>query len=189
VNNGTPVFDPHGKPWVNPDAADADFVASVVARCPSGALQFERTDAGAPEESPDKNQVRVWPDGPLFLTGDIVIENADGSVAYRETRLALCRCGASQNKPFCDNSHIDSGFSSEGTLLRNTMRTSDELTSGPLRIKLAENGPVISEGPVEIVGADAEVHTGVRGAFCRCGQSQNKPYCDGTHKTVGFVAD
>ena len=60
-----------------------------------------------PPEEPDKpTTVEVRPNGPLFLRGQFVVQGPGGAGAGREeTRLALCRCGASENKPYCDNSH------------------------------------------------------------------------------------
>jgi CDGSH-type Zn-finger protein len=48
--------------------------------------------------------------GPLWAKGGIAIESSDGSVYEVRNRQALCRCGKSRNKPFCDGSHIDIGF-------------------------------------------------------------------------------
>jgi CDGSH-type Zn-finger protein len=50
------------------------------------------------------------PKGPLFLRGRIRIKDADGRLIREDTRVALCRCGASENKPFCDGSHRRIGF-------------------------------------------------------------------------------
>jgi len=104
------VFNPKNRPWVDASAAAADEVADVVARCPTGALKFERTDGGAQETPPKEQSVRLVPDGPLYVHGRIQVEDADGRVIATENRVALCRCGASENKPFCDNSHKRVGF-------------------------------------------------------------------------------
>ena len=98
------VFDPERKPWIEPDKAEADAIARVVARCPTGALHFERADGG-PAEQPDVvNRVRAMRNGPLHVRGAIEIQLPDGTV-IRDTRVALCRCGGTQSPPFCDNSH------------------------------------------------------------------------------------
>ena len=108
------VFDNGRRPWILPSGASADEIAKVIARCPSGALHFTRKDGG-PAESPDEETtVRVTADGPLYLRGHIEIRASDGSTIVEETRAALCRCGHSHNKPFCDNSHRDVGFRDAG---------------------------------------------------------------------------
>ena len=59
-------------------------------------------------------------------------------------------------------------------------------------IKVRDNGPFLVEGPVTIVDAAGGVFQIPAGkpavALCRCGQSKNKPFCDGTHKTCSFLA-
>jgi uncharacterized Fe-S cluster protein YjdI/CDGSH-type Zn-finger protein len=109
VRNLGVVFDPERRPWVDPDAADADSVAAAVMTCPTGALHFRRTDGGPQEEG---GELTVTPTrkGPLFLRGKVRIQDADGRVIREDTRVALCRCGASANKPFCDGSHNRIGF-------------------------------------------------------------------------------
>lgn len=103
------VFDPDRRPWVDPDAADPDAVAAAVTTCPTGALHFVRTDGGPQEDAGDLT-VTPRPRGPLFLRGRVRIQDAEGRVIREDTRVALCRCGGSQNKPFCDGSHRTNGF-------------------------------------------------------------------------------
>jgi uncharacterized Fe-S cluster protein YjdI len=98
------VFDRHGRPWINVDGAEPDAIATTVTACPSGALRFERRDGGPAEETPATAVVFPQPDGPYHVRGRIEIRGADGSLRSL-TRATLCRCGASQNKPFCDLSH------------------------------------------------------------------------------------
>lgn len=104
--NGLPdVFDIERKPWVMPDKASADKVAEVIERCPTGALQYERHDGGCNEQVPEENEVSIQKDGPLYMRGDLDIKDADGNSLHKGTRIALCRCGESKIKPFCDNTH------------------------------------------------------------------------------------
>ena len=58
----------------------------------------------------DVLNVNVTKDGPLLIKGEIMINNTDGSSEMRSGNTALCRCGASGNKPFCDGSHKRAGF-------------------------------------------------------------------------------
>jgi uncharacterized Fe-S cluster protein YjdI/CDGSH-type Zn-finger protein len=104
------VFDPSARPWVDVDAADPEAIARTIVTCPTGALHFRRLDGGAQEEAAAETTVEPRPNGPLFVRGRLKIVSADGDVIREDTRLALCRCGASQNKPFCDGSHRRVGF-------------------------------------------------------------------------------
>jgi uncharacterized Fe-S cluster protein YjdI/CDGSH-type Zn-finger protein len=104
------VFDPQGRPWIRVDRATADEIAKVVLDCPSGALHYRRLDGGPQEEAPEETKVEARPNGPLFLRGRLTIKNARGEVVRQDTRLALCRCGQSKNKPFCDATHRAIGF-------------------------------------------------------------------------------
>lgn len=113
VNALPQVFRPEARPWVQVDAASADEIARAVARCPSGALHFERLDGGAPEEVPEETTVSPQPNGPLYVRGRMRILDADGSLLREDYRMALCRCGQSNKKPFCDGSHRDAGFEAD----------------------------------------------------------------------------
>ena len=105
VRNLAAVFDPERRPWIDPDAADADSTAAAVSTCPTGALHYRRTDGGEQEQPATGTSVTPVSNGPLFLRGRIRISDADGRLIREDTRVALCRCGASANKPFCDGSH------------------------------------------------------------------------------------
>jgi CDGSH-type Zn-finger protein len=85
-------------------------VMAMVERCPSGALTY-RLEADGPDVEPDlRREVGVVDDGPLFLSGGVRVERADGSVQEIRNRVTLCRCGASKNKPLCDGSHREVSF-------------------------------------------------------------------------------
>mgnify|MGYP003327537107 len=61
--------------------------------------------------------------------------------------------------------------------------------SQKVQIRLKENGSIRIKGTVEIIDADGNVIAEKSDfSLCRCGQSNDKPFCDGTHKTCGFVA-
>ena len=108
------VFDTGRRPWILPSAASADAIAAVIERCPSGALHYTRRDGGASEAPPEQTTIVPQPGGPLYVHGLIQLKLADGSLLVEETRAALCRCGQSENKPFCDNSHIGTRFDEAG---------------------------------------------------------------------------
>jgi uncharacterized Fe-S cluster protein YjdI len=104
------VFKAGERPWVVLDGADANAVAATVEQCPTGALHYRRLDGGAQEPVPGETVVEPRPNGPLFVRGRLRIVGDDGAVIREDTRLALCRCGGSANKPFCDGTHRRIGF-------------------------------------------------------------------------------
>ena len=178
------VFDPKARPWINPDAATPDDVAAVVRRCPTGALSYEyAAEAGAPA-APTPSEFTVIADGPIYVHGNVALQTAD-EAEVRESRLALCRCGASTNKPYCDNSHSEVPFEDPGLILR---EGGDEVVAdGDLTLSPVADGPILLRGPFTIISADgSRVFCGEKAALCRCGKSANKPFCDGAHKSIGF---
>lgn len=63
--------------------------------------------------------------------------------------------------------------------------------STPVTIKVRESGPLLVTGPITLtdhLGHAYPIAEGANVALCRCGASQKKPFCDGTHKTCGFIA-
>ena len=173
------VFDPEARPWIHIEAESAEAIASTVRRCPTGALQYRPEGDLAAEQPDDQNTVVMRPNGPLYVRGQIEING------IRETRVALCRCGASARKPFCDNSHRTIGFQDPA---HGTEQDGGEATgSGMLRIAPTVDGPLELTGPV-LVGdsAGTVLYEGNETWLCRCGASETKPFCDGSHKRVAF---
>lgn len=115
---GSPrAFDPRRRPWIDIDAEPASHLAEIVARCPTGALHaYARTGAPTKDASGTTTIVPLQ-DGPLILQGDIQIRARNGDLVREDTRVALCRCGQSRNKPFCDDSHYRTGFRSADAYL------------------------------------------------------------------------
>lgn len=181
------VFNTRKRPWVNPDRASADRVAEIILRCPTGALHYERLDGGKNESPGLRNQVILVNRGPLYLRGDIQVLNPDGSLFEEETRLALCRCGHSRNKPFCDNSHDRVGFNGSDSL-RKVMDLREGFNpNGKLLVTLTLNGPYLLEGNYELMNSRGDVlYQGTEATLCRCGRSRNKPFCDDSHRKSGF---
>jgi CDGSH-type Zn-finger protein/truncated hemoglobin YjbI len=104
------VFRADAEPFVEPHGAPPDAIAAVVADCPSGALAFARGTAGDPEETAAEPSITPIIDGPYRVRGAVQVVGADGRVYERRVRQTLCRCGQSNNKPFCDGSHWYAGF-------------------------------------------------------------------------------
>ncbi len=111
VEGAPEVFDPNARPWIRPEAAGAEKVAEVVARCPTGALLYVRRDGGAPEPVPTEVAITFEKDGPIHVRGPMpLVDPAGERWADAGHRYALCRCGASGNKPYCDGTHHKVGF-------------------------------------------------------------------------------
>ncbi|HET9073502.1 MAG TPA: CDGSH iron-sulfur domain-containing protein [Solirubrobacteraceae bacterium] len=223
-------------------------------------------------------EIRIAPNGPYLVSGGLALseqalglDDAGNTWEFVATGVefpvagdsyALCRCGASANKPFCDGSHARVGFDGTETASRVAFAAAAEQIQGP-RLDLADNpplcafaricdghgriwdtitsadddateaivehqgsacpsgrlvvtphggdeplepaydpsvvlledpqenasGPLWVRGGVTVVGADGTAYeTRNRVTLCRCGQSANKPFCDGTHAHVGFRA-
>ncbi|MEN0001329.1 MAG: CDGSH iron-sulfur domain-containing protein [Pseudomonadota bacterium] len=201
-------------------------------------------------------------DGPLIVQNPPPITDAEGTELEPKPMAALCRCGASSNKPFCDGSHKQIGFSNapETGKLRNTpirysgtvegvevtvsytpvlcthaaqcqaraievfdpgkkpwiqpengsvkaiMDVMAACPSGALRVAIGDlpeqhltTGDVAinieKNGPYHVTNVALEAEFNGAGAsrakysLCRCGQSKNKPFCDGTHHDVKWRDD
>ena len=185
------VFDSQRKPWIDPKAASAGEIARVIERCPTGALQYERKDGGPQEAPSPKNSVRIADDGPLYLRGRVRVDGADGQTVIKDMRVALCRCGKSGLKPFCDGSHAKAGFKDAGTVAKpeEVETEAGKSGDGTLIVSCTADGPLAVTGDFELMDARGAVAARGNVAWlCRCGGSGNKPFCDGTHKKNGFKA-
>ena len=219
-------------------------------------------------------QVTVTKDGPYIVAGDVPLLHAtieadanggsdhwsEGAPLEHGSTFALCRCGGSRNKPFCDGTHAQIGFDGQETASRtdyleqaktypgprldltdvetlcafarfcdthgkvwNEVAVTDDAdvarrfttqvnncpsgrlrtwtsegataveTARPISIALVEDpaqgcsGPAWLRGGIPLTSADGfHYETRNRVALCRCGASKNKPFCDGSHATIGF---
>jgi CDGSH-type Zn-finger protein/uncharacterized Fe-S cluster protein YjdI len=171
-------------PWLHPDSATPEALAGVAHRCPSGAITYERTDGGPQEGPPGVNLLRVRENGPLAVHAELEIDGLEPCF-----RATLCRCGASKNKPLCDGSHAAIGFKATGepeTVASEPL----EVRNGPLRVTPVLNGPLMVTGSLELLsGTGRTLRRTLKVALCRCGGSESKPFCDGTHKRNGFTSE
>lgn len=175
-------------PWGQPDLLPAGEVVDVVGRCPTGAIVAHRKDGGAAEQTPTENTVVVANCGPLYVRGDLRLMGAPDDMPGIATRVALCRCGHSKAKPFCDGAHEDARFDDRGAI--GDSGTTLESTGGPLELEPLPNGPILVRGNLTLVtGHGLRTWQGDKAALSRCGQSSKKPFCDGTHKSIGFTTE
>lgn len=174
------VFNPDAKPWIKPDGGNAGEIAKAIAHCPSGALRYKLKSG--PEEKADAAPTgQVTVNGPVYLRGEMDLGGT------KEKRVALCRCGASHNKPYCDNSHEEIRFKEDGANAAKTV-TAVAPKAGALNLTPFPNGPVQVEGPLTLKNARGDViYQGEKCFLCRCGASQGKPMCDGSHAKAGFT--
>ena len=187
VRGAPQAFDKEAKPWIQPDNASVEHLTAVVARCPTGALTLRGADGSELETPPERNVASVTARGPTYLRGRITIPGGEHATLVEYTRVALCRCGASANKPFCDGSHDRIGFSDAG----DCPKAPESVATAPVgavTVKPILNGPLMVEGTVEFQAADGTRFVTEKVWLCRCGHSSNKPFCDGTHKRVGFTS-
>lgn len=171
-------------PWISPDAVEVDHLVEIAHACPSGAIRYQRKDGKHDEIAPQVNLAAIREAGPYALRGDLRLNGEP--IGFRAT---LCRCGASKNKPFCDGSHHDAGFSASGeppTGKADMLAVRD----GPLAIDPQVDGPLQVRGNLEITSGTGRVVARVTVArLCRCGHSNNKPFCDNSHVRVGFKSE
>ncbi len=115
VRNLPGVFMPQERPWVKINNAGTEQLIDAVDQCPSKALTWKYNDQEDFEkelnEAIEKNtDVNILKDGPILIKGKFEITDSKGNVLEAKESAALCRCGASENKPFCDGNHKNIGF-------------------------------------------------------------------------------
>jgi uncharacterized Fe-S cluster protein YjdI len=111
------VFNPRKRPWVDMEGAPTEEIIRVVKLCPTQALTFEYNKDIEKEKQADSGttaeidtEVRVMEDGPLVLKGNFQIFDTEGNELRHVKMASLCRCGASNEMPFCDGSHRKIGY-------------------------------------------------------------------------------
>ena len=132
----------------------------------------------------EKAKIEIMDDGPLIVSDLKLLEDGEGQELAIKKKIALCRCGTSENKPFCDGSHRGADFKSSLSPAESSVPDKE----GDTVIRSLKNGPYEVCGDIELcVEDDIELSGDDPYYLCRCGASENKPFCDGSHKKIGFT--
>ena len=132
------VFDTKTRPWIQPDAAHADEVRRAVDACPSGALSYP-VQAGPAHTDPAPT-IRVLRNGPLAVTS-VELTGPQWRDGATPARYTLCRCGESRRMPFCDGTHVPSGFRDDAQPVSvQTAPSGRDVVMASFRRILAEGG-------------------------------------------------
>ncbi|MEI6883965.1 MAG: (4Fe-4S)-binding protein [Bacteroidota bacterium] len=112
------VFNNTVRPWINPQGSTSDEIIRVVNTCPSRALTYMKncgsaasgTEKAQPAREPEV-KIQILKNGPALIRGNYIITGTDGTEIKSPNQVAaICRCGASKKKPFCDGTHHKIGF-------------------------------------------------------------------------------
>jgi uncharacterized Fe-S cluster protein YjdI len=109
------VFNPAERPWIKPEGSSTESIIEQVNKCPSGALSYIMNNVTQPEQQPAdativESIIEIAPNGPLLVYGNVTIKDMNGNETKKSKVTALCRCGASSNKPYCDGTHKKIGY-------------------------------------------------------------------------------
>lgn len=104
------VFRPRLRPWIKLDEANTKAIVNQVKQCPSGALRVYMNATGDKAIEDLGTKVEVLQNGPLLVYGTIQVVAKDGLTVTKNKTTAFCRCGKSNNKPYCDGAHVEANF-------------------------------------------------------------------------------
>ena len=236
---------------------------------------MESNSGGEGNQLNEKPKILPLPNGPYYLINNMEpkivenLQNSEGEPLSTICGVALCRCGESKNKPFCDGTHGTIGFSGEnktntadnsgyhiikdkrkssmgnkitihdnrkirshaaecvnnlpsvfqlnarpwinpaGAEMEEIINTIRKCPSGALsysidgieykdhderkpKVTVSKDGPYVITGGIDMIGDNiqfAEGSSREHYTLCRCGPSNNKPFCDGMHKVISFKDD
>ncbi|MEI7501311.1 MAG: (4Fe-4S)-binding protein, partial [Bacteroidota bacterium] len=112
------VFNSKKKPWINVHASNSKEIMKTIDTCPSRALLYLKSPkfiTSKPRSTSKKKakfaRVQILKNGPALITGNFIVRDIRKKKIKIENEVAaICRCGGSKNKPFCDGSHLIIGF-------------------------------------------------------------------------------
>lgn len=106
------VFIPYERPWINMKGATTEEIIDVVGKCPTDALSYfwNEEEPKEPEKAPSGVEINIVKNGPFIVKGSFKLSDTDGSEILTSGMASLCRCGFTENRPFCDGSHLKSDF-------------------------------------------------------------------------------
>ncbi len=100
------------EPWIDPDGAAVEAIVATRRQCPSGALGYT-LDGAEHRDLEGPPAIQVAKDGPYHVSGGVVLETEFWGQGVSREHYALCRCGHSKNKPYCDGSHWAAKFTDD----------------------------------------------------------------------------
>lgn len=103
------VYNPNIRPWIKAENAAVSDLVAQIDQCPSGALSYY-TKGEEKGETDSSTNVEVAKNGPLIIKGTLIVKDSEGNEVEKTNKTAFCRCGASDNKPYCDGSHKKINF-------------------------------------------------------------------------------
>jgi CDGSH-type Zn-finger protein len=143
----------------------------------------QRGNKRVPKRLEVTNEMQVTSGGPLKMTGNITLINEDGNVTHGNS-LRLCRCGASKNKPFCDDQHLEIEFL-DGGAINHLSEWMPVVRPQTVTVTCVKNGPLKFRGYLRIFNRKNQECITMSGALCRCGKSTKKPFCDNRQECSG----
>ncbi len=105
------VFRMSKEPWIAPDEGTPEKIIATIRKCPSSALSYT-IDGKLHDHFHENPEIKITEKGPYYVWGGIALHDEDQPES--KEHYALCRCGKSRNKPFCDGQHWYTGFSDPG---------------------------------------------------------------------------
>ncbi len=134
TNDLPKVFRMATEPWIDADAETVEKIINTIKKCPSGALSYS-IDGKLYNSFSEQAEVQITEDGPYFVKGNIELKDTDHPES--KEHFALCRCGKSRNKPFCDGQHWYHKFRDEGKVTPIGLNSNEKVATIQ---KLAETG-------------------------------------------------
>lgn len=118
------VFNVEQRPWVNVNAAAPENIIRTIDKCPTGALRYSLPEGSGvnpqiangvgniefEKSHPAEVKIKLVANGPLLVEGPAVVIGLDGHALKQGAKMALCRCGLTENRPFCDGAHKKRGW-------------------------------------------------------------------------------
>lgn len=104
------VYNPEKRPWIQPEHATTAALKDQINACPSGALSYKMEGEEDQEAVSLETKVEVLANGPLLVYGTLKVTDTQGNTETKNKTTAFCRCGQSENKPYCDGAHVAADF-------------------------------------------------------------------------------
>jgi len=112
------VFNTKKRPWINMTGANTREIIKTVDTCPSRALTYLKSTTFRLRNSKKHKKstgkfarVQILKNGPAVVSGNFILRDSNKKkIRINSEVAAICRCGGSKKKPFCDGSHLELGF-------------------------------------------------------------------------------